>query len=276
MQLLKSSLVNLRPIENNNSERTFVKELFKVDDVKKYYVLRDDHAADLDSFVSYMATCNAAQRGLYCIIELQDTTQVGLITAELVRDNLSGSIMWNVGYAVAPAYRRKRYAYDALMYLIGILQRFTIQYIILDISESNTASERLAEKCGFKRMVSQTGGLIGFSDFEHMDLGTRYRWIRDTHSTSKRDRLNIEAIKCHRVKNYLKAIELYKQSLQEPYTAGSVFNDGTVYANLGMSYSSARMYQEAYNSLTKAWSLGVKNATVQKELAWLRDHAGIG
>lgn len=93
---------------------------------------------------------------------------------------------------------------------------------------------------------------------------------------SERDRRCQKAMQLHQTKNYLRAIELYKQSLQEPYTAGSVFDDGTVYANLGMSYSSARMYQEAYNSLTKAWSLGVKNVTVQKELAWLRDHAGIG
>ena len=48
------------------------------------------------------------------------------------------------------------------------------------------------------------------------------------------------------------------------------------YSNLGMSLSSAGMYQKAYDCLRKAWSLGVRNATVQKEFDWLRRNAGIG
>ena len=58
--------------------------------------------------------------------------------------------------------------------------------------------------------------------------------------------------------------------------AGSLYEEGMVYSNLGMSYSSAGMYQKAYDCLRKAWSLGVRNATVQKEFAWLKRNAGIG
>lgn len=69
-QLFKGTTVNLNPIENNASERAFIRKLFAVPDIKKYYVLRDDHSRNLDAFVAYMADAVARQRAFNYIIEL--------------------------------------------------------------------------------------------------------------------------------------------------------------------------------------------------------------
>ena len=273
-QLFKCTIVNLRPVAGTTSESSFIMSLFRFEDVRKYYVLRDDHSSNLLSFVDYMASINRENRGLDYIIELQDSTMVGLITAELMRDT-RGQIMWNIGYAVHPNYRRKGYAKDALQGLCSFLQNFNIPLAVLDISDNNEVSASLAIKCGFEKMRSQTGGFVGFFDPEHEEVGMRFRWIKNLHSISKRDQLNQEAMASYRMKNYQQAINLYEQSLKEPYSAGSPFSDGQIYANLGMAYSSVRRYRDAYNALMKAYNMGVQNASVLKELNWLRNNAGI-
>ena len=40
-----------------------------------------------------------------------------------------------------------------------------------------------------------------------------------------------------------------------------------------MAFSSIRDYKKAYLYLTKAWEMGCQNASVSKELIWLRTHA---
>lgn len=66
------------------------------------------------------------------------------------------------------------------------------------------------------------------------------------------------------------------EALKIPQTEGSQLTDAQIYSNLGMAYSSIGEYQKAYSYLRKAISLGLINASIQKELAWLRNNAGIG
>ena len=67
--------------------------------------------------------------------------------------------------------------------------------------------------------------------------------------------------------------EVYYEAAEEPYRAGSPFTDAQIFSNLGMAYSSIREYKKAYMYLTKAWDLGCQNASVSKELEWLRSNA---
>ena len=269
--LLKSKLVNLRYIEGNGEERAFFREMSMVEDIGRYYGFNAVPASQLDKCFDNLAAANSSGTGVNFIIERQDSTRVGLISAV---PEMYGTMMraWDVGYAVAPAYRRKGYAHDALTCLISVLRRSNIQYIILDISEDNKSSEQLAIMCGFEKMR----GKEHLFDKRNPDFGYHNYWIRDLHVMSKRDRLIEEATESHHLRNYRRAIALYEQALLEPEEAGSLYEEGMVYSNLGMSYSSAGMYQKAYDCLRKAWSLGVRNATVQKEFDWLKRNAGIG
>lgn len=174
-QLLKSSLVNLRVIKGSDNEKAFVVEMFMVEDIRRYYFLNAVQAAQLDMYVENMAAANVGGTELNCIIERKDGTKVGLIS---VVPEMYDAMMcaWNVSYAVASAYRRKGYAYDALRYLICVLQITSIPYIMLDISENNKASEQLAIKLGFEKRR----GKEHLFDKRHPDFGYHNFWIRGT------------------------------------------------------------------------------------------------
>lgn len=250
------------------NDYAFVQSLFEVQDIKKYYVLRDDHASNIRAFVQYMIAANQQNAALDYIIVNDYGTSVGLITAELIRHN--GEIIWNVGYAVHPSYRHQGYASRALNGLANYIQNtFSIQ-ISLDISDDNKASEAVAKKCGFAK---PTGGpRIGHFDFDHQDVGMRFKWFK---KSSGRIQVFNEAMVHARNKDYATAIQLYKEAMEEPYIPGTPHTDAQIYSNMGMCYSSLRQYQTAFDCLMKAKRLGLKNPSIEKELRWLRDNVGL-
>lgn len=268
--------IYLRIIEDSLESRIFVKSLFLEPDIKKYYILCDDHSKNIDLFVTFLSQQNQNKRALNYIVESEDYLPIGLLTAELQQDD-SGNVMWNVAYAILSKYRRKGYAYEALLGLVEVLKNFRIDLISLDISESNTASSNLAKKCKFKPMISETGGRVGYIDPEHEELGFRLKWMKNIkENKSKRDELNLLAIQEFRSKNYNQAIGLFLQSLREPFFENSPYSDGQIYSNLGMAYSSTKQYPKAYECLTKAFILGIRNDSVIKELQWLKNNVGLG
>lgn len=262
--------IYLRTIEDNADNRTFIKSLFQESDVRKYYILRNDHSLNIHLFVAYISQQNQNHSALNFIIESEKYLPVGLLTAELQQGE-EGNILWNIGYAILSKYRRKGYASDALLGLVEFLKDYNINMISLDISEHNIASSDLAKKCGFKPMMNETGGKIGYIDPEHIDLGFRFKWIKNLiDNKSKRDLLNLQATQAFRNKDYNQAIKLFLQSLQEPFFQGSPYSEGQIFSNLGMAYSSIKQYSKAYECLFKAFNLGIRNDSVIRELQWLK------
>lgn len=268
--------IYLRTIEDNSESRIFIKSLFQEHDIRKYYVLRNDHSQSINLFVTYLSQQNQNKSSLNFIIESESHLPVGLLTAELQKDR-EGNIMWNVAYAVLSKCRRKGYAYEALLGLLEILKNYNICVISLDINESNIASSNLAKKCGFEILRTETGGKFGFIDPEHIDLGLRFKWAKNLiDNKSKRDDLNFQAAQAYRNKDYNLSIELYLESLKESMPQGSLYSDGQILSNLGMAYTSIRQYFKAYECLSKALNLGIRNDSVIRELEWLKNNAGLG
>ena len=50
------------------ADSSFIHALFSDKDVKTFYVLRDDHAANIDSFIQFMIDCMNQQSALNYII----------------------------------------------------------------------------------------------------------------------------------------------------------------------------------------------------------------
>lgn len=272
-QRLQYQNVALRPITNCQEDKVFIASLFQVPDVRLHYTLRNDHAADIYSFVDYLSTANNRGTGFHCIIENNSLIAVGFLTAEPYRDNQNGEIGWNIGFAVQPNYRNQGYAKRALQALQDFLSNYTIKVMVLDISTDNDAAESVAKSCGFKQRKSPTGGLVGYFDQDHPELGMRTQWIKDVHESDPRAEAFRKAVDAYRSKDYREAIRLYYEASEEPYRAGSPFTDAQIFSNLGMAYSSVKEYRKAYQYLTKAWNLGCQNASVSRELEWLRTHA---
>ena len=255
------------------SDSDFIHTLFSDKDVRTYYVLRADHAENIDAFIRYMIDSMSQQAALDYIIYNSVGQKVGLISAELIRDSRTGEIMWNIGYAVAPQYRNRGYATNALTGLTDfLLNNFSIQRASLDICEENKESEKVAQKCGYKK-PTEPGMRIGYMDPEHMELGMRFKWFKSI--GSKRVELFNQAANSFRMKDYSSAISYFQMALKEPYQAGTPFTDAQIYSNMGMAYSSIRQYQQAFTCLKKAQAMGLTNASIERELQWLRNNVGL-
>jgi RimJ/RimL family protein N-acetyltransferase len=272
MESIKTSQGRLNAV--TYSDNDFIHLLFNETDVRKYYVLMEDHSRNLDLFVQYMIDGIQNKTGLNYIIVNSVGEKVGLITAELMRDNRSGQLMWNVGYAILVRYRNQGYATSALRGLSDyLLNNFSIQFVSLDICESNVISQAVAAKCVYKK-PEQPGTRIGYFDPEHMDLGMRIKWTKS--AVGQRAALFNQAVIFFRNRDYTSSIQLFKQALQEDYQQGTPFTDAQIYSNMGMAYSSSRNYTEAYKCLMKAKSLGLMNGSIERELTWLKNNVGLG
>lgn len=103
MESIQSDRLVLRPISMDDA--SFIGELFSYADVRRFYVLRDDHATNLNLFTAYMVN-NFSHSSLEYIIQLKDCADIGLIGGELVSRG-DGGISWNVAYAIIPSYRNR-------------------------------------------------------------------------------------------------------------------------------------------------------------------------
>ena len=79
----------------------------------------------------------------------------------------------------------------------------------------------------------------------------------------------------YRQKGCAEAIALLEQALEAPYIPGNPYTDAQIYSNMRMALSSLRRYEEAFHALKRAQRLVLNNPSIEKELKWLRDHAGL-
>ena len=266
--IIDCGICSLHPAQPSNV--WVVEELFRYTDVKKFYVLRDDHAANIMSFCQYIISANIQQTAMNFIIYDNYGHEVGLISAEPMMNRNTNLPMWNVGYAVLPSERRKGYASAAVTGLSNyLLQNYSFPQVMLDISMDNKASEKVAEKCGFKVPYPRAG----YIDEQHPEVGMRLRWFKQL--AGQRTMYFNQAVHYYRQKNYVGAINAFRQALNEPYQPGTPYTDAQIYSNMGMSLSSVGQYREAFNALKKAQQLGLNNPSIEKELLWLRNNQGL-
>ena len=266
--IIDCGICSLHPAKPSNV--WVVEELFRHADVRKFYVLRDDHAANIRSFCQYIITANIQNAAMNFIIYDNYGNGVGLISAEPMMNHNTNLPMWNVGYAVLPSERRKGYASTALTGLSNyLLQNYSLPQVMLDICTENHESEGLARKCGFTKPNDRQG----YIDPNHMELGFRFRWFKQL--AGQRTIYFNQAVHRYRQKDYIGAINAFRQAMNEPYQQGTPYTDAQIYSNMGMALSSVRQYREAFNALKKAQSLGLNNASIEKELIWLRNNKGL-
>lgn len=266
--IIDCGICSLHPAQPSNV--WVVEELFRYPDVRKFYVLRDDHAANIRSFCQYIISANIQQAAMNFIIYDNYGHEVGLISAEPMMNRNTNLPMWNVGYAVLPSERRKGYASSAVTGLSNyLLQNYSFPQVMLDISMANKASEKVAEKCGFKVPYPRAG----YIDEQHPEVGMRFRWFKQL--AGQRTIYFNQAVHYYRQKNYVGAINAFRQALNEPYQPGTPYTDAQIYSNMGMALSSVGQYREAFNALKKAQQLGFNNPSIEKELLWLRNNKGL-
>lgn len=113
----------------------------------------------------------------------------------------------------------------------------------------------------------------GYIDEQHPEVGMRFRWFKQL--AGQRTIYFNQAVHCYRQKNYVGAINAFRQALNEPYQPDTPYTDAQIYSNMGMALSSVGQYHEAFNALKKAQQLGLNNPSIEKELLWLRNNQGL-
>lgn len=238
------------------------RKLFRDPEVKRYYVLRDDHSRDIGAFHQYLLEMYNRRGGFTYIITTKGGVKAGYITVEFDREG--NSIVGNTSYAVLSEYRNQGLATAALTMIGVFLTNSQIDTLILDINLENEASMAVAKAAYY------VTDRIGYLDPEHPDAGPRKKWRFNLNS--QRLIFFREAQHHYVQKEYAESISLYKKALDEDYLEGTPFTDAQIYMNMGMSYSANEEYRRAYECLTKAESLGLHHPNISQELQWLTAH----
>ncbi len=250
----------------DKSDIEFIKSLFGSEDVRKFYILREDHSKDLSLFVDYLVNAHRNQTSLNYKIMLLNGTPIGIIGGELQRD-FNNNVAWNVSYAILPAYRNRGYATEALCSFTNEISKYSISSAFLDISVLNTYSEKVADNAGYVK-----NHRVGHIDPKHEELDVLFHWEKKFHS--QRDVYFQMGINAFRSKKYREAEKYFAQALEEEYN-GNPNTDALCYSNMGMACSSYGNYNKAFQCLKKAQSLGLTNPSIERELRWLRDNVGL-
>lgn len=251
-----------------NSDTPFFESLFSDRNVRKYYILRSDHSANIKLFTEYLVSVNNRKSGIECIIRLKNRMPVGLIGAELI-NRRTGDVVWNTAYAILPQYWNNGYATEALVAFTEHIKKYNIPMSVLDISDDNIASIKVAAKAGYK----QNHRAILF-DQDNPQLG--FRCYYEKNLKSARDTYYSMAVQAFHAKDFRTAESYFEKALQEAYEPGTPNTDAICYSNMGMACTSYGNYYKAYQCLKKAQSLGLDNPSIQRELQWLRVNQGIG
>lgn len=246
----------------SQGDRLFMHSLFAIPDVRKYYVLRDDHARDIDLLLDYDLSTFSRCGGFTYVITTKQGQKAGIISVEFSQED--GRLIGNTSYALLPQYRGNGYATAALTMLGVFMTGSQADELVLDISMDNEASMNVARAANYQT------DRVGYMDWEHPEVGMRKKW---RYSLSAPRIINFrKAQEYHQRKEYTSAISFWKKALDCDYPQGTPFTDAQIISNLGMEYSSNKEYRKAYECLTKAQQMGLDHPSIIKEINWLLEH----
>ncbi len=267
----RNSIINLdfgylRQVEDTKADCDFIVSLFSVDDVRKYFVLDDKYSRDIRLFHKYLA-----EMRLNYIYENKSHEPMGLFLCD-IRDAGHGDLQGFVSYALLPAYRGRNYTESALAAFCTMLRGSQLSYLVLEISVSNVASTRIAQKLGFSNL-SPNGLKEAWFDRKWPGF-VRFRWYYGLHQeVSEREKLCRQAMAAFDERDYKQSIVLFNQALTKECPRTCQFNDAQILANVAMAHSTIGNYQVAYKFLIRAYNAGVRNESVIKEINRLRKNA---
>ena len=137
----------------SNSHKSFVRELFQDELVKRYVILDDDIGEDVGDLVDIWldeASRNAGKAWIIFAIEPasffkpEKTAPCGYIDFKCYTQN-SG----RVTYALLEGFRGKGFVKTGLKSILQHLKELGIQFVEADIDRDNIASENIVEFLGF-------------------------------------------------------------------------------------------------------------------------------
>lgn len=226
-----------------------------------YHILPEDKADITRLFRKFIEGYKIKREIDWIIAEEKENKPVGWVTVEFETRNLIN--VGTITYLIDYNFRRKGIITEAVRSVLTLLREYQIGYIVAFIELDNKASVRVAEKNGFV-----TNQQEGFFDDNVEGGAFRYKW--KVNLMDVREYLCSAANHFFQNKDYEKSIEVFQQAIEEDEIVGSPYNNLQIYSNIGMALSSLGNYEDAYNLLIQVQNYGFTNASIERELNWLR------
>lgn len=248
-QIKESDFISLKAVFNEK------------ENLKYYHVLPEDKADITRLFRRFIEGYKHKREIDWIIADEKGNNPIGWVTVEFEAKYFLNVV--TMTYLIDKNYRRKGIITEAVHSVLTLLSEYQIGYIIAYIELENKASVRVAEKVGFVANKQE-----GFFDDNVEGGAFRLKW-----------KLNIIDVREHfcsvasyffQNKDYEKSIEVFQQALEEDENVGSPYSNLQIYSNIGMALSSLGNYEDAYNVLKQVHDYGFTNASIERELNWLR------
>lgn len=173
--ILKSHGVVLRKFKE--SDYTILKELLKDDEYVFYFCLKQTDDYFLKEYVKKMIKQMEMRLGIAYIIEKKGlfyNTPVGYIVGNYIplRSPFGDEVVLNINFAVLPQFRNKGYATNAIKAVIQPYSSTPIMKIVMDIADSNEASNNVAMKLEFLKEANNP-----MYDKQNPLIGAHYKWF---------------------------------------------------------------------------------------------------
>lgn len=160
-----------------SGDYSLFEELIKDNDYSYYFCFDGKDSDFFKNYVCGMIMQMEMGLGVAFTIETKGIffkRRIGYIVGDYttVRSSIGSERGLNINFAILPKYRNKGYATDAIKNLIKAYQSSPINMVIMDISENNKSSIKVANKLEFLKDTSNP-----LYDTQHPNIGIHYKWI---------------------------------------------------------------------------------------------------
>lgn len=248
-QIKESDFIALKAVFNEKENQNY------------YHILPEDKADITRLFRKFIEEYKNKREIDWIIAEEKENNPIGWVTVEFETRNFLNVL--TMTYLIDKNYRRKGIITEAVRSVLTLLREYEIGYIVAFIELDNKASVRVAEKNGF--VANQQEGF-----FDNNVEGGAFRLKWKVNLMDVREHLCSVASHFFQSKDYEKSIEVFQQALEEDEIFGSPYSNLQIYSNIGVVLSSLGSYEDAYNVLIQVQNYGFTNASIERELNWLK------
>lgn len=188
-----------------DQDRPFIRDLFKHEDIRRFYTVSEALRSDYGKLVDYSVQQLSEGRGCMWIILVQKAS--GSVPCGIVSMEFQGTKSnARISFALDPQYRGQAIMGQALVLLMDQLRNNGVKNVTADVDRDNNDSERLLNKLGFVK--NQANAL-----FDPLDMKLRHLWTKDIFDYGQLNYTIIGADKINKLWTRTTVVKVFEEAL---------------------------------------------------------------